>query len=85
MSVHPANLLRTTLAKFLLAPPLGGFGRMVGANVKRLFQLFSVAGSAMILRRVSQNAVAHCARAALGILLINVFDCGCSICDPDES
>ena len=65
LSLSPANRFRTTLARFLLLPPLGGLARIFGANESRRAQLSRLLESVEILVRMSQNAVAHCARAAL--------------------
>lgn len=74
------------MARFLLAPPLVGLARITGLNEKKgLVQLSSAAGTAVILRRISQEVVAHCTRVAFEILLINVLHGGCLKCGSNVS
>ena len=72
LSLSLANRFRTTLARFLLLPHLGGLTRIFGANEK-LSRLMEPE----ILVKMSQNAVAHCASAAFGTTFISVLHFGC--------
>ena len=64
LSLQPLNLFKTMFAKFLVAPPLAGFAIMVGANDKRLSHDSLLLGSATMLTRMFNKAMAHIARAA---------------------
>ena len=49
LSLQALSLLRTTLAKFLVAPPLTGLASIDGANEKRLFHASRSVGLDIIL------------------------------------
>ena len=69
LSLQSPSLLWMMLARFLVAPPLGGLVRIAGAKEKRYFHASKLDGVAMILRRILRRTVAHVARAALELYL----------------
>lgn len=70
---RPDNLLRMTVDMFRCVPPLVGWARIVGVNVRISFHASMLSGLETTLRIREAKADAHAGRADFGIRRIG-FD-----------
>ena len=71
------SVFKTMFVKFLLAPPLAGLAKIVGANDRRLSHDFMLFGSVTMQTRMFSKVLAQMAHVAFGILVMSGVHGGC--------